>query len=428
MSTQIEKLEHNMVKLTIEVAADVFAEATRKAYQKNKARIQVPGFRKGKAPQQLIEKMYGAAVFFEDAANEVINDTYPAESASTELEFMSRPEFDVEQIEKGKPFIYTAVVAVRPEVELGDYMGLEVRKAEIAVTDEEVENEIKREQEKNSRLVDVEDRAVEAGDTVTLDYAGTVDGVAFDGGTAEGQTLEIGSNSFIPGFEDQLIGLNAGESKDVNVTFPAEYHAEDLAGKDAVFACTIHRIQKKELPELDDEFAQDVSEFDTFADYKDSVRAKLLESREKAARSARENEAVDKLIEASVMDIPDAMVDAQAEQMYNDQARQLQSQGIPIDMYLKYMGIDAAGFMANLKPQALKQIQTRLVLEEVVKKENIEISEEKVEEEIDRMAEAYRMEPEKFREVIGDNERSQMKQDLAVQEAITLIADNAKEV
>ncbi len=428
MSTRIEKLEHNMVKLTVEVAADVFLAATKKAYQSNKGKISVPGFRKGKAPQQLIEKMYGASVFFEDAANIVINDTYQDESASTGLEFMSRPEFDLEQIEKGKPFIYTATVAVRPEVELGDYMGVEVRKAEISVTDEEVDAEIKREQEKNSRLVDVEDRAVENGDTVTLDYSGTVDGELFDGGTAENQTLVIGSNSFIPGFEDQLIGLKAGESKDVNVTFPAEYHAADLAGKDAVFACTIHKIQVKELPELDDEFAQDVSEFDTFAEYKDSVRAKLLENKEKAARTARENEAIDKLIEASTMDIPDAMVNAQAEQMFEDQARQMQNQGIPFDMYLKYMGLDAQGFMNNLKPQALKQIQTRLVLEEVAKKENIEISDEKVDEEIGRMAAMYQMEADKFKEVVGETERDQMKKDLAVQEAITLIADNAKEV
>ena len=427
MSTQIEKLEHNMVKLTVEVGEEIFRQATKQAYNRNKGKIQIPGFRKGKAPQHIIEKLYGAAVFFEDAANIVINDTYPAESASTNLEFTSRPQFDVEQIEKGKPFIYTAVVAVRPEVVLGEYKGIEVRKAEIEVTDEEVDQEIKREQDKNSRLVDVEDRAVESGDTVTLDYAGTIDGEAFDGGTAENQTLVIGSNSFIPGFEDQLIGLKAGESRDVNVTFPAEYHATDLAGKDAVFACTIHRIQVKELPELDDEFAQDVSEFDTFAEYKDSVRAKLAENKTKAARTAQENEAIDKLIEASEMDIPDAMVDAQAEQMYQEQARQLQSQGIPIDMYLKYMGMDVQSFMANLKPQAKKQIQTRLVLEEVAKKENIEVSDEKVDEEIERMASAYQMDVEKFKEVVGEEERSQMKKDLAVQEAITLIADNAKE-
>ena len=427
MSTQIEKLEHNMVKLTVEVGEEIFRQATKQAYNRNKGKIQIPGFRKGKAPQHIIEKLYGAAVFFEDAANIVINDTYPAESASPNLEFTSRPQFDVEQIEKGKPFIYTAVVAVRPEVVLGEYKGIEVRKAEIEVTDEEVDQEIKREQDKNSRLVDVEDRAVESGDTVTLDYAGTIDGEAFDGGTAENQTLVIGSNSFIPGFEDQLIGLKAGESRDVNVTFPAEYHATDLAGKDAVFACTIHRIQVKELPELDDEFAQDVSEFDTFAEYKDSVRAKLAENKTKAARTAQENEAIDKLIEASEMDIPDAMVDAQAEQMYQEQARQLQSQGIPIDMYLKYMGMDVQSFMANLKPQAKKQIQTRLVLEEVAKKENIEVSDEKVDEEIERMASAYQMDVEKFKEVVGEEERSQMKKDLAVQEAITLIADNAKE-
>ena len=308
MSTTVEKLEHNMVKLTVEVSAEDFDKAIEKAYQKNKNRISVPGFRKGHAPLQMIERMYGVGIFYEDAANLCIQETYPKESDDTKLEFVSRPEFDVSQMEKGKPFIYTAVSAVRPEVMLGEYKGLEVEKAPITVTDTEIDEEVKKEQEKNSRMIDVDDRPVEKGDTVTLDYAGTVDGVAFDGGTAKDQNLVIGSETFIPGFEDQLVGAALEEEKDVNVTFPEDYQAKDLAGKAAVFKCTVHKIQKKELPELDDDFAKDVSEFDTLDEYKEDVRKNLTEKKEKEAKTARENAAVDKLIEKSEMDIPKPMI------------------------------------------------------------------------------------------------------------------------
>ena len=427
MSTQVEKLEHNMVKLTVEVSAEEFAKAVKAAYNKNKNKITIPGFRKGHAPQQLIEKLYGPVIFFEEAANALINQTYNEEAESTGLEFVSRPEFDVDQIEKGKPFIYTATVAVRPEVKLGQYRGLEVTRQETLVSDDEINEELKREQERNSRLVEV-DRPVQDGDTVILDYSGSVDGEKFDGGTAENQTLVIGSGSFIPGFEEQLVGMAKDETKDITVTFPEEYHAEELAGKEAVFTCTIHKIQEKELPELDDEFAQDVSEFETLDEYKKSIMDRLTERKQRSAKTAQENEAVDKVIAASEMDIPEAMIDSQVTSMYQDYARQLQSQGIPIDTYLQYMGTSEEKVKSDMRPQALKQIQTRLVLEEVAKAESLEPNDLRLEEEIDKIAKQYQMETEKLKQSIGDFEREQMKKDIAVQEAITLILDTAKEV
>ena len=429
MSVKVENLEHNMVKLTVTVPADDFSKALTQAYNRNKKNISIPGFRKGHAPQQLIEKMYGTGVFYEDAANILIPQTYPEEAESTGLEIVSRPEFDIEQIEKGKDFIYTATAAVKPAVELGAYEGIEVKKQDVTVTDEDVDAEIKKEQEKNSRLVDAEEgAAVENGDTINLDYSGSIDGVKFDGGTAEGQTLVIGSNTFIPGFEDQLVGVKAGEEKDVKVTFPAEYHAKELAGKDAVFACKINKIQKKELPELNDEFAQDVSEFDTMDEYRESVKSNLVSDKEKAAKNAKTNEAVDKLIEASKMDIPDAMVASQAEQMYEDFARRLQSQGIPIDMYLQYQGSTEEKFKEDIKPQALKQIQERLVLEAVAEKADIKISDEDFEAEVKKIADQYKMDVDKLKESMSDYEKEQLKKDMAVQKAVELVTDSAREV
>lgn len=428
MSNQVEKLEHNMVKITVTVPAADFDKARTQAYNRQRKNIALPGFRKGHAPQQLIEKMYGPEVFYEDAANICINNTYNDEAQSTELEFVSRPTFDVTQMEKGKDFIYTAEVAVRPDVKLGEYKGIEVKKQEISVTDEDVEKEVKKEQEKNSRLVDVTDRPVEDGDTVVMDYEGFVGDDQFEGGTADNQTLVIGSNTFIPGFEEQLVGAKIDEEKDVNVTFPEQYHAKDLAGKEAVFKCTVHKIQKKELPEIDDEFAQDVSEFDTLDEYKEDLRKKLTKQKEDAARTEKENQAVDKLIEASEMDIPDAMVDAQTDQSYQEFAQNLRQQGIPMDMYLQYQGTDEKKLKEDMRPGALKQIQTRLVLEAVAKAENIEISDERVDEEIQKIADQYKMKFEDLKKSVGDYEREQMKKDLAVQEAVTVIADNAKEV
>ena len=428
MSAQVERLEHNMVKLTVEVSAEEFEKAVRAVYNKNKKSITIPGFRKGHAPQHMLEKIYGAGIFFEDAANDLINRTYPEEAEGTGLEFVSRPVFDVTQIEKGKDFIYTAEVAVRPEVKLGDYRGIEVSKQDRTVSEEDVDAEIRREQEKNSRLVEVTDRPVEDGDTLILDYSGAVDGVPFDGGTAENQTLVIGSHSFIPGFEEQLIGTNAGETKDITVTFPEEYHAKELAGKEAVFTCTVHKIQKKELPELNDDFAQDVSEFDTLEEYRKSVKDNLTKQKEAAAKTAAEDEAVNKLIENSEMDIPEAMIDAQTTQMYQDYARQLQGQGIPIDTYLQYMGSSEAKLKEEMRPQALKQIQTRLVLEEVAKDACLEANDLRLEEEIEKIAERYQMEVAKLKESMSDCDRENLKKDISVQEAIDLIADTLKEV
>lgn len=428
MNTQVERLEHNMVRLTVTVPAEDFAKAITAAYNRNKKSISLPGFRKGHAPLQMIERMYGAGVFYEDAANILIPQTWPEAAKESGLEITSRPEFDLVQIEKGKEFIYTAACAVRPEVKLGEYRGIQVKKPDLLVTDGEIESELKKEQDKNSRLIDIDDRAVEDGDTIHLDYSGSVDGELFDGGTAENQTLVIGSGSFIPGFEEQLIGAAIGEEKDVNVTFPADYHAEELAGKEAVFKCRVLKIQKKELPELDDDFAKDVSEFDTLDEYRDDVRKNLLEAKEKTAKTEKENEAVDKLIAASEMDIPDAMVSSQVEQSYEDFANRMQSQGISMEMYCTYTGQDEEKIKADMRPQALKQIQTRLVLEEVAKAENIEITDEKLEAEILRIAEQYGMEADRMKEMMGDYEREQMKQDMAVQEALTFIAENAEEV
>ena len=428
MSTKVERLEHNMVKLTVEVPAEKFIKAINAVYNRNKKKITVPGFRKGHAPMHMLEKIYGAGIFFEEAANDLINETYGEEAESTGLEFVSRPVFDIDQIEKGKDFIYTAEIAVRPEVELGEYRGIEVKKQETLVSDDEVNEEIRREQEKNSRLVEVSGRPVQDGDTVVLDYSGAVDGEKFEGGTAENHTLVIGSGSFIPGFEEQLIGMNSEETKDITVTFPEEYHAPELAGKEAVFTCTIHKIEEKELPELDDEFAQDVSEYDTFDEYKKSVMDMLTVRKQQAAKTALENEAVDKLIESSKMDIPEAMIDAQVTNMYQDYARQLQSQGIPIDTYLQYMGSSEEKLKEEMRPQALKQIQTRLVLEEVAKDAHLEANDLRIEEEIEKIAERYQMEADKLRESMGDYEREQLGKDIAVQEAIDLIVDTAKEV
>lgn len=427
MSAKVENLEHSMVKLTVEVTADKFINAIQRAFKKNRNKISVPGFRKGKAPLQLIERMYGPEIFYEEAANYVINDTYGDEADGTGLVFTSRPEFDVEQMEKGKDFIYTATVAVRPEVKLGNYKALEIKKQEVVVTDADVDEEIKREQKKMARRVDVNDRAVMDGDTVNLDYEGKVDGEAFEGGAAKGHKLTIGSGTFIPGFEEKLIGMEIGQTADIDVMFPAEYHAPELAGKDAVFTCTINGITAEELPEIDEDFAQDAG-FDTLDEYREDLKNQITERREKAARTDRENESVEKLIEASEMDIPEAMKDYEAERMFDEYANQLQGQGIPIDMYLQYQGFDRQKFMETLKPQAENRIKSRLVLEEVVKAENIEASEEDVEKEIADMAEQYKMEADKIREAIGETGLEQMKKDIAVQKALDYLVENAIEI
>ena len=427
MSLQVEKLEKNMAKLTIEASAEDFEKAIQKVYLKARGRINIPGFRKGKAPRKLIEKMYGTGVFYEDAANDLIPTAYAEALKDCDLEIVSRPEINVTQIESGKPFIFTAEVAVKPEVTLGEYKGVEVEKSNVEVTDEDINKEVDKERENNSRTIDVDDRAVESGDIIKLDFDGSVDGVPFAGGKAENYTLTIGSGSFIPGFEDQLIGTKIGEDKDVTVTFPEDYHEKSLAGKEAVFKCKVHAITVKELPDADDEFASEVSEFETLAEYKEDIKKKLTEKKEKEARAKKEAQAVEKAVENATMEIPDAMIDTQVQSMMEDFARRMQSQGLSLEQYFQFTGMDAKKMHDQMKPEALKHIQNSLVLEAVAKAENIEISDEKVDEEIAKMAEAYKMEVEKLKGIIGDSERDQMKKDLAVQAAADLIADAAKE-
>ena len=426
MSLQVEKLEKNMAKLTVEVPAEQFVEAIGHAYKKNKNRFNVPGFRKGKVPQAMIEKMYGPEVFYEDAANEAIGQSYDAAAKESGLDIVSRPEIDLVQIEKGKDFIYTATVAVKPEVTLGQYKGVEVEKASAEVTDEDVEKELKKVQEQNSRLVTVDDRAVQDGDQVVIDFDGYVDGEQFDGGKSEDYPLTIGSHTFIDTFEEQLIGKNAGEECEVNVTFPTEYHAAELAGKPAVFKVTVKEIKYKELPELNDEFAGEVSEFETLEEYKADVRAKLAEAKEKQAATENENRVVEAVVKNATMEIPEPMIDAQLDNMVNEYARNMQSHGISLDQYMQYTGMTIDKIKEQMRPQAVKRIETRLVLEAVAKAENIQVSDEKVDEEIGKMAAAYKMEPEKLKGYMGEAEIASMKEDLAVQEAVDFLVAEAK--
>lgn len=428
MSLQVEKMEKNMAKLTIEVSAEDLDKAMQNAYQKAKGKISIPGFRKGKAPRKMIEQMYGKGIFLEDAANALIPEHYSKALSECDLEIVSQPEIDVVQAEPGKAFIFTAEVAVKPEVTLGEYKGVEVAKAEIEVTDEEVDAEVKKEQEKNSRTITVEDRAAQMNDVVTIDFEGSVDGVPFDGGQATEYPLTLGSNTFIPGFEDQLVGAKVGDDVDVKVTFPEEYQAKELAGKEAIFKCAVKKIEAKELPELDDEFAKDVSEFETLAEYKESVKKNLAEKKENEAKRAKEDAVVDKIIENAQMDLPEAMINTQARQMLDDFARRMQSQGLSMDQYFQFTGITADKMLEDMKPQATKRIQTRLVLEKIAEVENIQPSDEEVNEEISKMAEMYKMEADKLKEMIGEHELAQMKKDMAVQKAVTMVAEAAKEV
>ena len=428
MSLQVEKLEKNMAKLTIEVSAEDLDKAMEKAYQKQKSRISLPGFRKGKAPRKMIESMYGKGVFMEDAVNSLVPQEYTKALGECDLEIVSQPEINVTQMEPGKALIFTADVAVKPEVTLGDYKGVEVPKSEIAVTDEEVDAEVKKEQDKNARTVAVEDRAAANGDITTIDFEGFVDGVAFDGGKGTDYALTLGSGTFIPGFEDQLVGANTGDHVEVKVTFPEEYQAKELAGKEAVFQCDVKKIETKEVPELDDEFAKDVSEFDTLAEYKEDVKKKLTEKKEKEARTAKENAAVDKAIENAQMDIPELMTKTECRQMMDDFSRRMQQQGLSMEQYFQFTGQSMDKMMEDMKLQALKRIQTRLVLEKVAEAENIQPSEEEITEEIQKMADAYKMEADKIREAIGESGLEQMKKDMAVQKAVTVIADAAVEV
>ena len=426
MSLQVEKLEKNMAKLTVEVPAEQFEAALKTSYNKNKNKFNIPGFRKGKAPQAMIEKMYGVGVFYEDAVDEAINASYPDAAKESGLEIVSRPEISIEQVEKGKSFIYVATVATKPEVTLGEYKGIEVEKAKPEVTDADVEAELKKVQEQNSRLVSVEDRAVAEGDQTVIDFEGFVDGKAFEGGKAEDYTLVIGSHSFIDTFEDQLIGKNIGEDVEVNVTFPAEYHAAELAGKPATFKVKIKEIKMKELPELNDEFASEVSEFETLDAYKEDVKNKLAETKQAQATAENENNVVQKVVDNAQMDIPAPMVDEQVRNMIEDYARRLQSQGISFDQYLQFTGSTIEQLQEQMRPQAELRLRTRLVLEAVVAAEKIEPSEELVDAEIKKMSENYKMDAEQIKTIMGEAGMAQMKADMAVQEAVDFLVAEAK--
>ena len=427
MSLQVENMEKNMAKLTIEVSAEELEKAIQGAYLKQRNKISVPGFRKGKVPRQMIEKMYGVGIFYEDAANALIPTAYGKAYDECELDIVSQPKVEVVQLEKGKPFIFTAEVAVKPEVTLGEYKGLSVDKVSNRVTAKEIDAKLEEEQKKNARTVVVEDRAVQDGDEVVLDFEGFVDGVAFEGGKGENYPLTIGSGSFIPGFEEQLIGAEAEKEVEVNVTFPEEYHSEDLAGKAAVFKCTVHEIKAKELPELDDEFAAEVSEFDTLDAYKADIKAKIKEQKIADGNRKKEDQAVEKAVANATMEIPEAMIDTQVNQMAQDFAQRIQQQGLSMEQYFQFTGMTAESMMEELRPQAVKRIETRLVLEAIAKAENIEITDERIDEELAKMTEAYKMEVEKLKEFMGENEKEQMKMDLAVQDAVTFLVDNAVE-
>ena len=426
MSVQVEKLEKNMAKLTIEVSAAEFEKALEDAFLKNKNKISVPGFRKGKVPRQMVEKMYGPEIFYEDAANALIPDAYSKALDECEEDIVSSPEIDVTQIEKGKSFIFTATVALKPEVKLGKYKGVKVEAAEVTVTDEEVDAKIEKERENNARTIEVTDRPVKDGDMTVLDFEGFVDGVAFDGGKGENYPLTIGSGAFIPGFEEQLVGAEIGKEVEVNVTFPEDYQAEELKGKAAVFKCTIKEIKEKELPALDDEFASEVSEFDTLEEYKKDVKETLTIEKEKEARDAKEAAVIDAIIADSDMDIPEAMVTTQQKQMIDEFAQRMQMQGLSMEQYFQFTGATLDKMMEQVKPQAETRIKSRLVLEAVAAKEGIEATEEDYEEEIKTMAEVYQMEPDKIKEMLPEKSVKGIKEDIAVKKAAEFVVNNAK--
>ena len=428
MSLQVEKLEKNMAKLVIEVSAEELEKAIESAYHKNKGKMSIPGFRKGKAPRKMIEQMYGKEVFYEDAANELIPTAYDNALDECTEDIVSSPKIDVTQLEAGKPFIFTAEVALKPEVKLGKYKGVKVDKIEIEVTDEEIQAELNTERENNSRTITVEDRAVKDGDMTVIDFEGFVDGVPFDGGKGENYPLTIGSGSFIPGFEEALVGVELNTEVDVNVTFPAEYQAEDLAGKPAVFKCTVLEIKEKELPELNDEFASEVSEFETLEEYKADVKNKLSDKKSQEAQNAKEDAVIEAIIEDSEMELPEPMVETQQRQLVDDFAQRIQSQGLSMEQYMQFTGLTPQALVEQVKPQAVKRIQSRLVLEAIVAAEKIEATEEEFDAEIVKMAEAYKMEADKVKELLGENGKKQVMEDVCISKAVTLIVENAKEV
>lgn len=427
MSVQVENLEKNMAKLTIEVSAEELEKALEAAYQKEKNKISIPGFRKGKVPRAMVEKMYGPEIFYEDAANTLMQQTYPAAVEESNADVVSRPSIDVVQLEKGKPFIYTAEVAVRPEVTLGKYMGVTVTKVDTSVSDEELTEALEKERNNNARTISVTDRAVAEGDTAVIDFEGFVDGVAFEGGKGENHPLEIGSHTFIDNFEEQLVGKNVGDEVDVNVTFPDAYQAEELAGKPALFKVKINEIKAKELPELDDEFAQEVSEFETLAEYKEDLKKQLTQKKEEEAKRTQEDEAIQKIIEKSKMDIPDAMIDTQCENMIDEFAQRIAQSGLTMEQYMQFSGMTIDKLKEQVRPEAVTRIQTSLVLEQIAKDEKIEVTDADVDAEIEKMAANYGMEADKLKEYMGDAEKESMKNNLAITKAVELVMENAKE-
>ncbi|MCR5676674.1 MAG: trigger factor [Agathobacter sp.] len=427
MSVKVENLEHNMAKLTIEVSAEELEKALDYSYNRQKKQISVPGFRKGKVPRAMVEKMYGPSVFYEDAANKLMQDNYPAAVDESGLDIVSRPTVDVTQIEKGKPFIFTAEVAVRPEVTLGKYMGVTVTKQDTTVSDDEVAEALENERNQNARTVSVTDRAAQMGDTAVIDFEGFVDGVAFEGGKGENHSLELGSHSFIDTFEDQIVGKNVGDEFDVNVTFPEEYQATDLAGKPAVFKVKVNEIKAKELPELNDEFASDVSEFETLEEYKADLKTKLENNKKNSVRKEQEDEAIQKIIDKSKMDIPAAMIDTQCDSMVEEFAQRLAQSGLSLEQYMQFSGQTMEQFREQVRPEATSRIQSSLVLEQIAKEENIEVTEDDINAEIERMATMYGMEADKLKEYMGDAEKESMKKELALSKAADLIMENVKE-
>lgn len=427
MNVQVEDLGKNMVKLTVEVEAEAVDAAIKAAYNRQKNKISIPGFRKGKVPQAMIEKMYGAEIFYEDAANELLQKNYPAAVDESGVDVVSQPTVDVTQIEKGKPFIFTAEVAKRPEVTLGKYNGVTVTKIDTSVSDEEVDTEIETQRNANARTITVTDRAVQEGDTAVIDFEGFVDGVAFEGGKGENHPLEIGSHTFIDTFEDQLVGKNTDDEVEVNVTFPEQYQAAELAGKPAVFKVKINEIRAKELPELNDEFVQDVSEFDTVAEYREDVKKKLQERKDNAAKGTKEDEAIQKIIDKSKMEIPEAMIDMQAQGMIDEFAQRIAAQGMSFDQYLQFSGMTIDKLKEQVRPEALQRIQSSLVLEQIAKEENIVASDEDVDAEIEKMASMYGMKAEDLKNYMGDSEKESMKRDIAVKKAVEFVMANVKE-
>ncbi len=427
MSLTVENLEKNMAKLTITVPAADFEQAMKESYNKQKSKISVPGFRKGKVPQVYLEKMYGPEMFYEDAANSCMENSYPGALDECELDVVSRPEIDITQMEKGKDFIYTATVAVKPEVTLGEYKGVEIEKVDVEVTDEDVQAELLNVQKQNARNIPVEDRAAKLDDEVTIDFEGFVDGEAFEGGKGENYQLTLGSHSFIDTFEDQIVGKTVGEEFDVNVTFPEDYQAADLAGKPAVFKCKLNGIKETELPELDDEFASEVSEFDTLDEYKADLKATLQVKKEKAAKNTKEGLVIDKIIENAQMELPEPMIETQKEQMLDEFAQQISYQGLSIEQYFQFTGMTKEKFLETATPEAERRIKSRLVLEAIAKAEDIQVSEEELNEELKKMAEMYQMDLEQLTDLVGDSEKDAIKQDIAVQKAVDLVAEAAVE-